>query len=116
MYVSLNSIMLQSALIWFFCYHSSLVTIRMGQVAEIAYSMPWYTFSMDSQKCVTMMIQRSNQHFGYSGLGILQCDLQTLSMVNESQSISSLSFPHKKIIQFQMINSVVSYYLLLKRI
>ncbi|XP_055319545.1 uncharacterized protein LOC129577107 [Sitodiplosis mosellana] len=93
-YVSLNSVTLQGALIWFFCYHSALVAMRMGEVSNVAYALPWYHFSITSQKGVMMMLRQSNKHFAYRGFGILQCDLQTLKM---------------------MINSVVSYYLLLKK-
>lgn len=77
----MNSVMLQSALLWFFCYHSSLATARMGQISIYAYSTPWYDLSIGSQKSIQKMIQRSNCSFVYSGFGIMQCDLQTFKMV-----------------------------------
>lgn len=80
-YVSLNSAMLQIALIWFFCYYSALVSMRMNQVAHIAYSIRWYRFTKDSQNSILMMIRQSNLHFAYKGFGILQCDMETLKMV-----------------------------------
>lgn len=80
-YVSLNSLMLQSTLIWLFCYHSSLATVHMGHISIYAYSTPWYKLSIGSQKIIQLMIQRSNCRFGYSGFGILQCNLDTLKMV-----------------------------------
>lgn len=80
-YVSLNSAMLQVAVIWFFCYYSALVSMRMEQVAHVAYSIRWYRFTKDSQNCILMMIRQSNQHFAYKGFGILQCDMETLKMV-----------------------------------
>lgn len=94
-YVSLNSVMLQSALIYLFCYHSSLVSHRMGQVAHFSYSTTWYNFPIKTQKQILLMIQRSNVRFVYTGLGIFQCDLQTLSMVKAShQYICSITSPH----------------------
>lgn len=96
-YVSLNSVILQSALIWYFCYHSSLATVRMGQISLYAYSTPWYQLSIDSQKSIQMMIQRSNCHFGYSGFGILQCNLQTLKMVCIAKSPPPISFLYSQL-------------------
>lgn len=65
-----------------------------------------------------MMLRQSNKNFVYRGFGIVQCDMQTLKMVIYftyflvvySTYLSSLKFI------FQMVNSVVSYYLLLKKI
>lgn len=81
MYVSLTSVALQSALIWFFCYHSALVSERMSIVSDVTYSLPWHCFSINSQKCIMMMLRQSNKHFVYRGFGIVQCDMQTLKMV-----------------------------------
>lgn len=80
-YVSLNSVMLQGALIWFFCYHSSLASSRLAEIAFNAYKMSWYEMSVGSQRSILLIIQRSNCPFAYSGFGIWQCNLQTLSMV-----------------------------------
>lgn len=80
-YVSLNSVMLQTALIWFFCYHSALVTQRLDEIGDYAYSLKWYRYSEVSQKPTLMLIRQSNKRLTYSGLGIFRCDMQTFSMV-----------------------------------
>lgn len=114
MYVSLNSVALQSALIWYFCYHSALVSWRLSEVSDVTYALPWHYFSIKSQKCIMMMLRQSNKYFVYRGFGILQCDLPTLKMV--CNLIFSLAIYRTKLFFFQMLNSVVSYYLLLKKI
>lgn len=81
MYVSLTSVMLQTMLIWYFCYHSQLVTTRMSQISDFAFSVNWYRFPNILQRCTLLLIQQSNKRFAYSGFGIMQCDMQTLSMV-----------------------------------
>lgn len=80
-YVSLNSAMLQVALIWFFCYYSALVSMRMSQVADVAYSIRWYRFATDAQHSIIMLIRTSNKSFAYQGFGIMQCNMETLKMV-----------------------------------
>lgn len=80
--MSLNSAMLQVALIWFFCYYSALVSMRMEQFSNVAYSIHWYQFSIVSQKSILMIIRQSQKDFSYKGFGILQCDMETLKMVN----------------------------------
>lgn len=82
MYVSLNSVMLQTTLIWYICYHSALVSMRLSQISEFVYFMNWYKCPCDLQGAIKMMIQQSNERFSYSGFGILKCDMQTLSMVS----------------------------------
>lgn len=80
-YVSLNSAMLQMALIWFFCYYSAIVSTRLSQVADVAYSICWYQFSISLQKRILMMIRQSNRHVFYHGFGIMKCNMETLKMV-----------------------------------
>lgn len=81
-YVSLNSVALQFALIWFFCYHSALVSERMNEVSDVAYSLPWHCFSLNTQKYIILILRQSNKEFVYRGLGILRVNMETLKMVS----------------------------------
>lgn len=107
--------MLQGALIWFYCKFAALVSDRMDQIADFAYSTLWYRFPVQCQKPVQTIIQQSNVKFVYTGLGIVMCNMQTLKTVHPSNT--SICLPCYLIFPlelFQIVSSVVSYYLLLK--
>lgn len=93
MYVSFGAIVSQVMLIWYSCYYSAFVSIRMRQISHFAYSICWYQFPTKFQKNIMMIIRQSNEKFMYTGFGIVNCNLETVKMVRSiTFSISMVIF------------------------
>lgn len=108
-FFSLNNLLIQTIFCYVLCYFSTKMSFNAGRFATITYDSTWYEYPVEQQKCIILMIKRSQKSFGLSGYGIISCSMATfLSVWPDIQLI------FQKYITFNtFIYSAFSYGLLL---
>lgn len=99
LYISFNSVCINIVVVYSDCYYANLVTDRTTQIADDAYSCPWYTYTTCMKKSIALLIQQSQKSFYYTGLGLMHCTLATFSMV---MHVSKMAGPSKSLKCYQI--------------
>lgn len=64
-----------------YCFLSNRVTSRLLEVGDAFYGCAWYALAPDQQMLFFAIIQRSQRDMCFSGLGIIECTLESFSSV-----------------------------------
>lgn len=68
-------------LCYVYCHCSESITAKSFEISYVVYSSLWYEMSVEQQKAIILIIQRSQKKFRLTGLGLVDCSLATFSSV-----------------------------------
>lgn len=80
-FFSLNNLLIQTIFCYVLCYFSTKMSFNASRFATITYDSTWYEYPVEQQKCIILMIKRSQKSFGLSGYGIISCSMATFLSV-----------------------------------
>lgn len=66
----------------FYCYLAETVTSKLLSIGDIFYESDWYRLPVRQQQLVMLPIQRSQEEFRLSGLGLIDCSLWVFASVS----------------------------------
>lgn len=64
------------------CFLSELVTRNLQDIGDIFYEFPWYRLPLKQQQLFMLPILRGQEEYRMTGLGMVECSLQTFSSVS----------------------------------
>lgn len=67
--------------LFMFCYFGKLSTTSFEDMADCLYENNWYKWSIESQKCVQIMIQIAQRPIYYHGFRVCILNLETFTKV-----------------------------------
>lgn len=77
----LNCLVAESFMNFVSCYCSDLVCSRFYEIGDIAYAINWHKFSLNEQKFIRQIIERSQIRFKLTGCKICVCSMETFLQV-----------------------------------
>lgn len=84
------------SLFWPFlhCYYASWITEEIDDTGATAYATHWFDLPIKMQRYVILMMIRTNESLNFTGLDIINCDMETLGKVEEfvDTSVSQYQF------------------------
>lgn len=78
---SFNSLVTQAVLNTLFSYFSDNASVRLGEIASIAYNVQWYVLPANERLFTLWIIQRANKEFIVTGAKIIPSTMQTVAKV-----------------------------------
>lgn len=101
-----------------YCYFGVLATESFKSMTDSLYESEWSKFPVALQKYVIVMIANMQKPLRYHGFGIANLDLVTFIGVRIIQSIQFCKIKQKYVFfhLFQLIRSVITYYMMFKTI
>lgn len=74
------------SLSWMFpyCYFGSKMTTTFAGIGESVSAAEWYNYPDDVQKCLTLIIMRSQKPMVFNGWNMFGCNLETYAAVMKS--------------------------------
>ncbi|XP_031637097.1 uncharacterized protein LOC116349691 [Contarinia nasturtii] len=73
-----------SAWPFLFAWNATLATERIIAVGQTTFGLNWYDYPPELQRCLVLIISRSQKPVYFTGLGIVHCTLETLGKVSDS--------------------------------
>lgn len=64
-----------------YCYFGNAVTTSMEDIAGVAYNLDWPAYPMRLKKNLILVMMRSQRSFYFSGLGLIDCSMESLAVV-----------------------------------
>lgn len=114
----LMSFLVSSGNLYLYCFYGNRSTRDYAEMAHYLYASNWYKHPVELQKFFKMMIANAQIHLFYDGSGIVQLNLETYLKVKQylNMRMGSISKDLKIIVYiiFQLLKSVISYYLMFK--
>lgn len=115
------SLLVSGANLFLYCYYGNRSTIDYAQMAHSLYESNWYQHSVGLQRFFKMMIANAQRPLFYHGFRIVQLNLETyLKVTNHYNRIifanvtGSHSNAFRLLLLFQLLKTVISYYLMFK--
>lgn len=85
-FLSLNNQLIQTIFCYVLCFFATKITYIVDEFSLITYdSNMWYNFRLREQKYILLMLQRSQQSFRFTGLGIINATMATFLNVSAKQ-------------------------------
>lgn len=78
---SLHSLLHYLLICYVYCHFSEIITAKSFEICYVVYSSLWYEMSVEQQKAIILIIQRSQKEFRLTGLGLVDCSLTTFTSV-----------------------------------
>lgn len=74
------------AVVWTFlyCYFATHATDRLTKIGNNIYESSWYEFPINIQKYLILIIIRSQNPIYFTGLGLLNCTLESFGKVSQN--------------------------------
>lgn len=66
---------------YIYCYFSETITANSFKIGDYAYDLLWYKMWLKQQKAIMMIIGRSQKRFRLTGLGLIDCSMETFLTV-----------------------------------
>lgn len=88
-------------LLFVFYYFGHILTMQLLNLCDLIYLSEWYLYPLNVQRCVTLILLRSQKPFYISGYGIMACNLENFLGVSIQQFDEVTSFLNRKLIYFQ---------------
>lgn len=108
-----------NCIVFLYCFVGSLTTDQFHRFGDISYEFEWYQLPIDLQKYLTLIIADAQRPQVFTGFNIIDSSLMTFTKVCLEQDIeeseSRLLFESKQF-DFQITKTVVSYYMMFKRL
>lgn len=104
-------VLMSTGNVFFYCFIGTFTTAQFFNFGDITYESMWYKFPVRLQKYLPMIIENAHIPCIYNGNNIIDLNLMTFAKVNSKSTLS-----HILTIQlFQVLKTVFSYHLMLKK-
>lgn len=104
----INALTTQLVINYVLCHFVTGLTWKALSVANIIYDTPWYELPKSQQNAVSIILQRAQKPFYLSGMGILDCSLETY--LNVKEMIFVVVGSVEVIVNFRLMNAFLNGY------
>lgn len=124
-YLSTNCLFIQSGILYTLALYSDKTTNGLLTVHVIAFHSHWFRYPVQVQKILIPVIRMSQKPIRFTCINLVSCDLETfkkvgwasIKILKAEKSLNWIAVHiYQKYISFQIINSSVSYFLLLRSV
>lgn len=77
----LNCLVAESFMNFISCYYSDYVCDQFYDMADIAYAVNWYKFSLNEQRYIQLIVLRAQKRFKLTGCKMFVCSMETYLQV-----------------------------------
>lgn len=114
-FVVLISVSMGSGTVLLYCYVGTFTTTQFLYYADATYESAWYSYPLNMQKAVQMIIADAQRPLIFYGFGVIDLNLITFTKVRAFFECDILQLNVHNY-AFQVMKTVVSYYLMFKRL